>query len=140
MHLQDLDEPIFRRACLHLEKLHDLVGHLRRGAPLKQRRHRSLRPHSAPRSSGRHSRGWTISAGLLSSVFRFEERRDTASVIGDATAGLTLTPPGRSTYSGFDAMTSAFCDLLTLASGEACGLISMSLVIRDPRRVALGPW
>lgn len=81
--------------------------------------------------------GWEYTANLRSSGFEITQRRDIASVRGDVYASLQVAAPTPVAISEFDRISMAFMDLLTLASGEACGLISMSLVLSETEEVPL---
>jgi hypothetical protein len=60
-------------------------------------------------------------------AFKSEEKRDSVSILGTVTTVLTIEPSNGSTYSGSNQLAKAFMDLLTLASGQACGIISEKL-------------
>lgn len=68
--------------------------------------------------------GWTYSLRNAHRGFSYEQTRERNEVTGDTTSVLTLVPSSPSSTSDFDGPTLELMDLLTLASGEACGLIS----------------
>lgn len=71
--------------------------------------------------------GWTYSLRNSTRGFSFEQTRERNEVAGDTTTILKLTPPHPSSASDFDGPILEIMDLLTLASGDACGLIGATL-------------
>jgi len=75
--------------------------------------------------------GWTYSLQTATTGFSYEQTRERTEVSGDVTTVLKLTPPAPSSVAAFDAPILEVMDLLTLASGTACGLISATFVHQD---------
>ena len=140
VHLDDLGAPVFRKAYVRLENLFTWAQ--LRGLEHSFTIEGGTEPTARildPDSVSATVEETCIEVALRSSSFRFERRRDAASVIGDSTAVLVLTPTGPTSYQGLDDITKAMMDLLTLASGEASGVISRTLILKSPRLVRRGP-
>jgi hypothetical protein len=82
---------------------------------------------------------WEIEAWVWSKGFHFEYERNSASVIGEVEAYLTIRPSRPVSYRGFDDVSKALMDLITLASGEASGIISSTLIHVETTEVRVGP-
>jgi len=140
VHLDNLNAPVFRKAYIRLENLFTWAQ--LRGLEHSFTIEGSTEPTARilnPDSVSVTVEEILIEVALRSSSFRFERRRDSASVVGDSTAVLTLTPMEPTSYQGLDDITKAMMDLLTLASGEASGVISRTLILKSPRLVRRGP-
>lgn len=68
--------------------------------------------------------GWTYSLRSSTTGFRSTQTRESHELAGDTTTVLKITPPNAATLEAFDSPILEVMDLLTLASNEACGLIS----------------
>ena len=134
VHLDDLDAPMFRKAYIRLENLFtwaQLRG-LEHSFTIEGGREPTARILN-PDPVSATVEDTHLEIVLRSGSFRFERQRDSATVIGDSTAVLTLTPTEPTSYQGLDDITKAIMDLLTLASDEASGIISRTLVLKSPR-------
>lgn len=77
---------------------------------------------------------WTYEIRAHNSGFQLDERRDSVIVRGDVTAYLWATPPSPASLREYDRVAGEFTDLLTLATGVACGLIDYTLIFKDNER------
>jgi hypothetical protein len=127
IHLQDVDAAEFRSANVRIENLTSWLQ-----VPAAERSF--TRDGSEYRATlikvptvSAEVDGWRFEAGA--DLRGFNEERTRASIIltGDATASLHITPPEPMALKAFDRVIHEFTDLVTLASGKAAGLISMSL-------------
>lgn len=136
VHLSDRDEPVFRSARLQIENLTTWLG-----ADSVQRK-TNFRDGTAEAHLTRTATQtvrfaeWTYKVSAVSSPFQLEERRDSVVVQGDVTAYLWLTPDEPAGLEGYDRLSGEITDLLTLASGVACGLIDYTLIFKDDERWA----
>ena len=138
-HLSDVDAPEFLEAQFRIENLlswlqisgleqridvdgESASAHILRSEPLKAA-----------------VDGWEVEAWVWSKGFRFEQHRNTASVVGEIEAYLTVKPDHPVSYRGFDDIAKALMDLITLASGEASGMIGSTLVHVDTTEIRVGP-
>ena len=71
---------------------------------------------------------WTYTAVKRHGGFNFDLRRGDASVVGMTSTRLRIDAPSPCTIETLDEHVKAFMDLLTLAAGTACGVISMSVI------------
>ena len=71
--------------------------------------------------------GWTISTDRATRGFHHTNVRRGIRVEGEARTTIRATPPGTASLEDFDTLALELTDLITLAAGEACGLISMRL-------------
>lgn len=139
MHLDDVSAPVFSSATFRYENLlvwlntHGLEQKVTGDGDVATARIVKTEPRVA------HVEGWTVEATLWSSGFHFETRRDTASLVGETQPYIDVTAPSPVSYLGFDDMSKALMDLLTLASGEACGVITSSLASTETREIRTGP-
>lgn len=78
-------------------------------------------------------------AGVRTVGFNAEFLRGRVSIVGQADPYLRLIPSNPVSYSAFDAATKAMMDLLTLASDQACGIISLVLIVPEGRVFDQGP-
>ena len=76
--------------------------------------------------------GWTITARWLPQPFQVQHKRAGLTVEGELAAYLTLTPPEPVASREFQHAVHELTDLITLAAGEASGLIKLTLIHRDP--------
>ncbi|HEY4214085.1 MAG TPA: HEPN domain-containing protein [Steroidobacteraceae bacterium] len=81
---------------------------------------------------------WEFTAQPSVRGFGFKRYRESDSVVGDATTELRVTPPLATTLGSLDRVVLEFTDLLTLAMGEPCGLISMVVDLLDDEVYRLG--
>uniref|UniRef100_A0A942Y809 ApeA N-terminal domain-containing protein n=1 Tax=Neobacillus citreus TaxID=2833578 RepID=A0A942Y809_9BACI len=72
--------------------------------------------------------GWTYTSVTRVGGFDFDVRRGDISVSGLMSARLRIDAPGPCTIAELDTRVKAWMDLLTLASGSACGVIGMSVI------------
>lgn len=72
--------------------------------------------------------GWAYTAVTRNGGFDFDIQRGDVSVVGLTSTRLRIDAPGPCTIEHLDERVKAFMDLLTLASGTACGVISMSVI------------
>jgi hypothetical protein len=84
--------------------------------------------------------GWTYALSVNRAGFNYATTRETATITGDMTARIIVTPPGPVSLNDLNATVQEMTDFLTLASGQAAGLISMTIEHavdrewRDPRK------
>lgn len=83
--------------------------------------------------------GWKYSAVAHPRDFKFMATRDELSLKGDLTASFQIEPPQAVSVAGFDNATSAIVDLMTLAAGQPCGVISTVLIHEQPVVQPTGP-
>ncbi|WP_447589518.1 ApeA N-terminal domain 1-containing protein [Microbacterium lacticum] len=76
--------------------------------------------------------GWTITARGLPQPFQTVAERARLTVTGEIAAYLVIRPPEPAAAAAFHGMVLELMDLLTLASGEASGQISLKFVHKDP--------
>lgn len=72
--------------------------------------------------------GWTYTLVTRVGGFDFDVRRGDISVSSLVSARLRIDAPGPCTIAELDTRVKAWMDLLTLASGSACGVIGMSVI------------
>ena len=71
--------------------------------------------------------GWMISTDRATRGLHHKNVRGGVRVEGEARTTIRATPPGTASLEDFDTLALELTDLITLAAGEACGLISMKL-------------
>lgn len=74
--------------------------------------------------------GWTYTVVTRHGGFDFDVRRGDVSVTGLTSTRLHIAAPEPCTVEVLDERVKSFMDLLTLATGTACGVIAMSVVPR----------
>jgi len=130
-HLEDQAVEIFRRATARFENLTAWLGRPAMARTLGfENDVAKAELRSLPQTKVVVD-GWTYQVGESLRGFNFETYRERHVVSGDATSELTIIPPTPAGISAFDRVTTEFMDLLTLATGEACGLISLILDLPD---------
>ena len=132
MHLMDRDAPVFKSAHLTFENLMTWLqtNGLEQSADYDNKS--ATVQFTSPEILEAEVAGWRIKASTVFSGFQFRERRGKASVEGDARPVIAVTSDHPISFNGFDDISKAFMDLLTLASGEASGVISTVLVRQRP--------
>lgn len=75
--------------------------------------------------------GWIIAARSRADYFQLAQSRSATQVSSTVTAYLDLTPPTPVSADAFDGMILHLSDLMTLASGVACGVVSRTLFIHQ---------
>lgn len=87
--------------------------------------------------------GTEFSAVTPIGTFKFDRRRDRIQLAGDTTAYLKVEPAEPSTLEYFNRIAADVMDLLTLATGVPCGLISSTLTHVESEEIPRGsdpPW
>lgn len=143
VHLSAADEAAFRGAHFRLENFStwlqmDTLGYsIRRGENAVATAQITQQPPIQCLIDG-----WALRASMQTRNFELISTRQELSLKGDVTAVLTAEPDSPTRFSAFDEIGISFMDLLTLACGEPCGVISTTLVLVEPLRleVAKGVW
>jgi hypothetical protein len=136
VHLEGLDERIFRGAVCRFENLttwldNDAVRHGFDWDEDEAEAHLKAIPTETVTIEG-----WKIEARTINRGFQFEATRGALGVRGAAEALVVITPPEPVAAAAFDSLVLEITDLLTLASGNASGLISLTLIHCDDQVVA----
>jgi len=83
--------------------------------------------------------GWQYTLSVAPAGFHHRQTRAKTQLIGDITARIELVPPAPVSIDEINVKVQELTDLLTLAAGKACGVISLGFehveeqVVRDPR-------
>ncbi|WP_307385567.1 MULTISPECIES: HEPN domain-containing protein [Microbacterium] len=75
---------------------------------------------------------WLITARALVQPFHVSLEHSRVAVSGEVEAYLVLRPPSATWIDDFNSMVLELTDLVTLATGQASGRISMTLIHKDP--------
>ena len=131
------EEAIFSGARVSLE---NLTGFL--AAPVVNRMVDEDRPGLVAAVSGLESTAhygeWTVTARSHADSFRSVESRASTTVSTSVTPYLHLTPPEPVAVDAFNGLIQHLSDLMTLASGEACGLVSTLFTVATDTEPAAG--
>lgn len=132
-HIHNREEPVFKSAQFAFE---NLTTFLQRYS-FERNSSTNGEPESVtfttPETLNVSADGWHISVTTGFSGFQSEEKRGSVAISGESTDYIRVEQGTPETVEGFDDIAKALMDLLTLASGEACGVISTSLVLVKPR-------
>jgi hypothetical protein len=134
-HLHSLSDPVFKSAIMRLENLtlfattgpqtqiqilDDKIKHLS-----------SIRDAELPAAVD--ANGWAYVAESTTQGFRKRHTRGSSVVAADHTTRLKIRPNKPSTLATFDRVALEFMDLITLAMGSPCGVISFELIHESTR-------
>lgn len=75
---------------------------------------------------------WSITARALVQPFHVNPEHSRVAISGEVEAYLVLRPPSATCIDDFKSMALELTDLVTLATGEASGMINMTLIHKDP--------
>ncbi|WP_123356733.1 HEPN domain-containing protein [Frigoribacterium sp. PhB160] len=123
----DPDEPaVWQGAWVQLENLVTWLGteSIRQSAEIR----RGSAAFAAVPDRSVVVQDWTYTAVKRHGGFDFDLQRGDASVVGLTSTRLRIDAPSPCTIETLDEHVKAFMDLLTLAAGTACGVVSMSVI------------
>jgi hypothetical protein len=133
-------EAVIRKAFLRVENLTSwgMLDAWERTVrfPDSERQSASIKP-IAPETV--EVEGWTYTLAVVPSGFHHTQTRATTQLIGDITARIEIAPPSPISIDKINVKVQELTDLLTLAAGTACGVISLGFehveeqIVRDPR-------
>lgn len=130
----DGDERAFEAAIVRIENLSrwlDLEQHLRREG---DHEFESVVAERPVERSCTTDDGWTIVARGLPQPFRVNASHSRIEVAGEISGYLVLRPPAPVGAGDFDQIVLELMDLVSLASGEPSGRLSLTLIHRDPSK------
>ncbi|WP_432882550.1 HEPN domain-containing protein [Kribbella sp. CA-245084] len=131
VHLSSTDDPIFDSAQIRLENLAAWAGLGGVDYRFNEDGSESSAHITRPEAQVVEIPEATIRVSTTEGVFALEELRDSVQITGSVKTVLWVTPSDSTTYTGFDRLTESLMDLLTLASGEACGILGERLYYPD---------
>lgn len=125
--LADVDDPIFHTTHLRLENLLPWLdlGGMEVKRSVDGSTSTATVTRTAPMTA--HDDGWTISGRTVTGGFQAEHLQDATSIRAEVRAFLSVQSPEPVSYRGFNEISHALNDLLTLAGDSPSGLLSRSL-------------
>jgi hypothetical protein len=127
VHLSGTDEPIFHAAQIRLENLAAWAGLRGVEHEFNEDGGESTAKITRPPAQEVETPDGVVRVSTKPGVFNFEELRDSVLIKGTVRTVLSIERHEKTTYTGFDRLTKALMDLLTLASGEPSGVIAEQL-------------
>jgi hypothetical protein len=129
-HLSSLNDAVFKSAIIRLENLTLFAAtgsqtHIQIFDDKTSHRS-SISDTASPEALD--DNGWTYIAETTTQGFRKKVNRGASVIAGDYTTRLKVLPREPSPLAEFDRVALEFMDLLTLAMGSPCGVISLELV------------
>ncbi|MEU4343119.1 HEPN domain-containing protein [Nocardia sp. NPDC023852] len=137
VHLQGVSDAIFIAAKLRIENLQQWLGLGNISHTFDEDGKIRRAEINMPEPLSVEVDGVTIRASMYSSTFGFDVRRGEMNVSAKTSTTLEIRSSVPLTHDGFNEIAMAMGDLLTLASGEACAILSYSLELEKKRIVEL---
>lgn len=128
-HIESEQTPSFRSAAIEIENLTAFLAAHIATYDRADGKNGAFLTKAVPESV--EVDGWTIRADRATRGFQHKSTRQGVQIEAEARGVIRAIPPQPASLEEFDTLTLELTDLLTLAAGEACGLIRITLELTE---------